>query len=151
MDAPSEYNERRLRRIRELETAVDLELLRKLRDLEVALHQPRTRGDAVRLRELLHPRFREIGRSGRAYSRDDVLAELVDQSQACEIFSEDYRLDQLSERLALLTYRSAHVATDGALERHSLRSSLWELTEGGGWQLRFHQGTPTEPFEAAAR
>jgi hypothetical protein len=129
---------------------VDLELLRKLRDLEVALHQRLTRGDAVRLRELLHPRFREIGRSGREYSRDDVLAELVDQPQACEILSEDYRLDQLSERLALLTYRSAHVAADGALERHSLRSSLWELTEGGGWQLRFHQGTPTEPLEASA-
>jgi hypothetical protein len=130
---------------------VDLDLLRWLRVLEVALHQPTTRGDAVRLRELLHPRFREIGRSGREYSRDDVLAALVDQQQSGEVVSEDYRLDQLSERLALLTYRSAHLTANGTLEGHSLRSSLWELTEGGGWQLRFHQGTPTEPFEAATR
>lgn len=126
---------------------MDPDLLRTLRSLEAALHQPAIRGDAVRLRELLHPRFREFGRSGREYSRDDVLAEPLDQPQ---ILSQDYRLDQLSERLALLTYRSAHVTANGALERHSLRSSLWELTEGGEWQLRFHQGTPTEAFEAAA-
>lgn len=126
---------------------MDLNLLGRLRALEVALHQPVTRADAVRLRELLHPGFHEIGRSGRQYSRDEVLSELVNQPQACEILSENYRLDQLSERLALLTYRSAHVTANGVLERHSLRTSLWELTEAG-WQLRFHQGTPTEAFEA---
>lgn len=126
---------------------MDLDLLRKLRALEVALHRPAVRGDAARIKELLHPRFREFGRSGLEYSRDDVLAALVDRPLAGEVLSQDYRLDQLSEMLALLTYRSAHVTASGALEHHSLRASLWELT-AAGWQLRFHQGTPTEAFEA---
>jgi hypothetical protein len=128
-------------------TAMDLDLLGKLRALEVALNQPVIRGDPVRLKELLHPRFHEFGRSGREYSRDDVIAGLVGQPEEGGTLSQDYRIEQLSERLALLTYRSAHFTANGALERYSLRASLWELT-AAGWQLRFHQGTPTEAFEA---
>jgi hypothetical protein len=60
--------------------------------------------------------------------------------------SQDFEHEQLAAGLALLTYRSAHVKAGGAIERHTLRASLWELTEIG-WQLRFHQGTPTEAFE----
>jgi hypothetical protein len=55
-------------------------------------------------------------------------------------------VESLTEALALLTYRSAHVAGDGTLERHTLRASLWERTEQG-WQLRFHQATPAAAFE----
>jgi hypothetical protein len=40
-------------------------------------------------------------------------------------------------------------ADDGALERHTLRTSLWQST-GQGWQLRFHQGSPVAAFEKHA-
>lgn len=126
---------------------MDLELLSQLRALEVALHQPVIGADATRLEQLLHPRFREFGRSGGEHSRDEVLAHLVARPPTGNTRSGDYRLDKLSDRLALLTYRSAHVTADGTLERHSLRASLWEMTEAG-WQLRFHQGTPTDSIEA---
>src|SRR5262249_49387467 len=127
-------------------TAMDQKaLLNTLRTLEVALHRPHIRADAVHLAELLHPCFREFSRSGREYSRDEVLAEFAGDPPAYEILSQDYRLEQLAPGLALLTYRSAHVAASGALERHALRVSLWQLSEAG-WQLRFHQGTPTEAF-----
>jgi hypothetical protein len=35
------------------------------------------------------------------------------------------------------------VGADGSRHRHTLRSSLWQRSSRG-WQLRFHQGTPTE-------
>ena len=52
------------------------ELLQHLREREVALHQPGVRADVNRLEELLHESFAEIGRSGRSYSRADILEEL---------------------------------------------------------------------------
>ena len=120
-------------------------LLHTLWTLEVALHQTDIRADVVRLSELLHPCFRELGRSGREYSRDETLIELAGGLQEHKIWSQDYRLEQLTADLALLTYRSAYVTTSGLVERHALRASLWQLT-GAGWQMRFHQGTPTEAF-----
>ena len=35
--------------------------------------------------------------------------------------------------------------SDGDLFRHTFRSSLWQRMQHG-WQLRFHQGTPTSAF-----
>lgn len=122
-----------------------LELLATLRALEVETYQACIRGDGARLRELLHPSFREIGRSGRTYSREDTLASFADQPQAYEVLSRDFQAEDLAAGLALLTYRSAEISADGTIGRHTLRASLWELT-GRGWQLRFHQGTPTDAF-----
>lgn len=122
------------------------ESLSRFRALEVAVQQACIRGDRMRLRELLHPHFREFGRSGRIYSRDDVIAAFAGQSQAYEILSQDFQPEQLLAGLTLLTYRSVRVNADGSVERHTLRASLWELTEFG-WQLRFHQGTPTDAFD----
>jgi len=120
-------------------------LLETLRTLEVALHQPQVRSDREQLDRLLHPRFREFGRSGRIYSKADILAELPDEPQAYEVWSQELEVEPLSEDLALITYRSAHINGDGELERHTNRSSLWQLTEHG-WQMLFHQGTPTDAF-----
>jgi len=120
-------------------------LLETLRSLEIALHQPEVRRDRVRLNALLHARYREFGRSGRIYTRPEVLDEFSAQPQTYKVWSQDYRVEALGEDMALLTYESAHVCDDGSLERHTIRSSLWVRTENG-WQMLFHQGTPTEPF-----
>lgn len=121
------------------------ELLATLRALEVETYQACIRGEAIRLGELLHSSFREFGRSGRTYGRGDTLASFAGQPQAYQVLSQDFRAEELAVGLALLTYRSAQVDADGTIARHSLRTSLWQLTEAG-WQLRFHQGTPTEAF-----
>jgi hypothetical protein len=120
-------------------------LLETLRTLEVALHQPQVRSDRNRLDGLLHPRFREVGRSGGVYTRADILAEFSDQPPSYEVCSQEFQVEQLTEGLALLTYKSAHINAHGELERHTHRSSLWQLT-ARGWQMRFHQGTPTDAF-----
>jgi len=120
-------------------------LLDTLQKLEVELHHPHLRGDHRKLMQLLHPNFFEVGRSGAVYSRDSVLAEFSNHPQSYRVWSQDFRIERLTEGLALLTYRSAHVADDGTLERYTRRVSLWQSTEHG-WQLRFHQGTPVDAF-----
>ncbi|MGA0565821.1 RNase H family protein [Rathayibacter sp. KR2-224] len=109
-------------------------------DEEVVLRQerslltPRVRGDVAALGALLHPEFLEIGRSGRAWSRDDVaLSPTVDGG----IFDEVITLDRLAADSILLVFRTRDER--GA----TLRSSLW-VRDGGRWRLRFHQGTPAD-------
>lgn len=121
------------------------ELLETLRALEVELHQPEIRSDRRKLDGFLHQRFREFGRSGRAYSKADILDEFSGQPQLDRIWSQEFQAELLTEGLALLTYKSAHITAEGKLERHTIRSSLWQFTEHR-WQMLFHQGTPTHAF-----
>ena len=124
-------------------------LLETLRALEVALHQQSVRRDRKQLEQLLHPDFREFGRSGRAYDRAELLAGLPQELQPDQVWSQDYALQPLAAGSALLTYRSARVTAEGTLESYTNRSSVWQLTSEG-WRMLFHQGTPTAPFEKHA-
>lgn len=114
----------------------------ELEQLERELHSAGTRQSASRLKELLHPEFREIGRSGRVYSRSAILERLAD-SEPPKVHAEQFRRVELQPGVSLITYKSAHIAEDGGLCRHSLRSSIWILGEEG-WRMVFHQGTPTQ-------
>ena len=120
-------------------------LLEALKELETALHDPAVRSNAEKMGELLHVSFREFGRSGAAYSREEILAHVSSAWQQPVIWAQDFELEVLSEGLALLIYRSAHMAEGQELQRHTNRSSLWQFVEGG-WKMRFHQGTATQPF-----
>jgi len=118
-------------------------LMEHLRDLEVALHQIETRRNRARLDQLLHPDFVEFGRSGRTYTRSEVLQEFSTGGELEPVEARDFELAQPGPGVALLTYRSAHRSPTGALHRHSLRSSIWVETHRG-WVIRFHQGTPAD-------
>jgi hypothetical protein len=120
-------------------------LLSLLRQRERELHAPAVRSNARRLGELLHPEFVEFGYSGRRYDFPDIVAQLQQAPAAIVIHSQDFAVRLVAEGLALLTYKSAQVGGDGVLQRHALRSSLWQQTPLG-WQLLFHQGTPTQAF-----
>lgn len=120
-------------------------LLETLTALEVSLHDQKIRGDAAQLGALLHPAFKEFGRSGATYTYAEIVSRLSTSDEQPTIHAQDFALEVLSDELALLTYRSAHVDETEALHRHTNRSSLWQLTERG-WQMRFHQGTPTEAW-----
>src|SRR5262245_21650135 len=130
-------------------------LLQTLRALEVALHQPFVRHDRKRLDQLLHPNFREFGRSGREYDRAEMMILFLNEQPpsaeqpSSQVWSQDFALEPLAEGCAVLTYRSASIRADGTLERHTNRSSVWQLT-AQGWKMLFHQGTPTAPFEKHA-
>ncbi|WP_026556933.1 ribonuclease HI family protein [Arthrobacter sp. 35W] len=102
--------------------------------LERELLDPSVRADSTRVATLLHPDFEEIGASGRLWTRDAVLDELVGEAFA-EPAMDILNVAMLDGTTALLTYRS----TDQ--RGSSLRSSLWRHADGQ-WRLRFHQGTP---------
>ncbi len=113
--------------------------------LEISLHESTIRGDKLRLDQLLHDDFAEIGRSGQRYNKAQMLAHLLTQTSHPVIWSQGFELVMPSYSVALLTYQSAHVGAQGVLAMHSQRSSMWQYTENS-WQLRFHQGTPCAAF-----
>ena len=115
-------------------------LLQELQTLEVELHHPGVRCSRERLEQLLPPHFREVGRSGRAYSRETVVDFLAAQESQPVVASEAFSVSELSPGVALLSYRSAQVEQGKSLVNHTLRSSVWIQTNAG-WQLRYHQGT----------
>jgi hypothetical protein len=119
------------------------ELLEVLRPLEEELHRAETRRDINRMWMLLHPEFEEIGRSGRRYTREDILRECAGANEHAVIRAHSFALFPLAADVALLTYTSAYVEASGVESRFALRSSLWIRTPAG-WQMRFHQGTPAE-------
>ncbi len=123
-------------------------LLAMLRELEMQIYKPETRRDRAKLDALAHPDFFEFGSSGKSYSRADILELLPLDTSNIVVWAQDWAVLSLGENYALLTYKSAHERPDGTLERHVLRSSIWALTSQG-WQIYFHQGTPTEPFGKA--
>jgi len=118
-------------------------LLPLIRALECELHEPNVRHDPHRLNELLHPEFREFGRSGRSYTKAEILEYLAQEKQPAKVQSQDFFVQSLAPDVLLLTYKSAHIGAGGILERHTLRASVWKL-EPSGWQVLFHQGTPTD-------
>lgn len=121
----------------------DQALLAALSRLECALHRLVLRTDAAALRALLHEDFLEFGRSGRVYRLADIVAQLGAETVPVEVRATQFELKRLAPDCALLSYRAAHVGANGALCRHTLRASIWQAGPAG-WQMRFHQGTPTE-------
>ena len=115
-------------------------LLLQLQSFEVELHHPGVRSSRERLEQLLHPEFHEVGRSGRGYTGDTVIAHLLTEESRPAISSDAFAVVELAPGVALLTYRSAHIESGGGLTNHTLRSSIWVKTVAG-WQLRYHQGT----------
>jgi hypothetical protein len=83
------------------------ELLQHLCELERELHRTETRRNLERLIALLHPDFEEFGRSGRRYSRNDVLREFSTGGDLPPIYAQDFSSTELSDGVVLLTYKSA--------------------------------------------
>ena len=126
---------------------VSEELNALLVKLERELHDPSVRCNRTRLAVLLHPEFVEFGRSGRSYTFSQIVEHLeASPAVPLAIHAQDFNVCLLHDEVALVTYKSAQVHAEGKLERHTLRSSLW-LRTADGWQMVFHQGTPTGDFE----
>lgn len=108
-----------------------------LEHLEEGLWSQR-RWDREWLDRMLHPDFTEVGRSGQAYMRDQVL-EAEPSHFEIELPLEGYRLRLIDEDVALVRYVSRAVYDRTSLPAE--RSSVWVNTNDG-WRLHFHQGTP---------
>jgi ribonuclease HI len=101
--------------------------------LERRLLDPATRADGDAVAALLHPDFREVGASGALWDRTAIIAALQADPgvPAGSMAAADARF--VTDDVVLLTYALAG----------SVRSSLWVRGGPEGWQVRFHQGTPT--------
>ena len=102
--------------------------------LERALLTDEVRSDPAAVATLLDPAWGEIGRSGRRWSREDLLAAIAPLDDPVDL--EVLAVDRLGEGAVLLVWRA--VAASGEA---TLRSSLW-VRSGSRWLQRFHQGTP---------
>ena len=103
-------------------------------ELELALLRPEVRRDVQRVGELLDDGFREIGASGRLWSRQETLAELAADHGSEPVAVDEMHAVGIAPGVVLLTYRSERA---GVVAR---RSSIWRRA-GGRWQLVHHQGT----------
>nr|WP_269449879.1 nuclear transport factor 2 family protein [Auraticoccus cholistanensis] len=103
--------------------------------LERELLDPRVRADPERLEQLLHPHWREIGASGRLWTRAEMIEHLGAQTGTGRTSLEVLEVARVDAATILLLWRSSGPAAP------ALRSSLWVLTPSG-WRQRHHQGTP---------
>lgn len=101
---------------------------------EVALLTSAIRRDPDRLLDLLHEDFVEIGRSGRLWTRDEIVASLSAEDDRPDPDTDEWAFADLADGLVLLTYR---IRRESGESRHS---SIWDLRSGDP-KLRFHQGT----------
>jgi len=83
--------------------------------------------------------FMEFGRSGRTYTRAQIIRA---DSSPIEAKLKNLIVHELDATTALVTYESE--ARFGNEVEYALRSSVW-VRAVGGWQMRFHQGTPCQP------
>lgn len=118
----------------------------KLIEQEIALHQHHTRTDVATIKRLLDPQFLEVGHSGKTFDLSWVLRHQPNEKPSeVQIHSQDYQAHPLSDTVVMLTYKTAWNDGIGNITRHTKRSSIW-VRNGELWQMRYHQGTPCEPF-----
>ena len=113
----------------------------QLRTLEESLLTTAVRQNAEHVASLLADEFLEFGRSGRVYSKEDIIAFLQAEGPV-RLTMSDFACRTVAEGVALVTYRSARVSDDGEVIA-ALRSSVW-VFRAERWQIVFHQGTSTE-------
>jgi len=104
--------------------------------LERSLLTDEVRSDPAAVAALLDPGWSEVGRSGRSWTREEVLAEIGPLASPVEL--EVIAVDRVADGVLLLRWRGTSAAGD-----RTLRSSLW-VRSGGRWLQRFHQGTAEE-------
>lgn len=102
--------------------------------LEKELLTSPTRANAARLELLFHPEFTEVGRSGRLWSRKQIIAGLLSEDEWPKVATEDWNVQEVSHQVVMVTYQ----ARQGL--RVSRHVSIW-IRGKAGLQLRYHHAT----------
>jgi hypothetical protein len=118
-----------------------LGILEELKSREPIFHRPEFGTTRADFESMMHADFCEIGASGRRYSREYVLSELVQRHKhphpdAWE--TSEFHCRRLAPDVYLLTYTLIQNKI-----RKTRRSTIWHRTEMG-WKIMFHQGTIVE-------
>ena len=115
-----------------------MEILEVLIYLETKLHSHSVRTSYEELELLLADKYIEIGASGRLYDKKETISNLM-SSEPIKIIASDFQLNELSNELMQLIYKTEHKENSQTI-RKAIRSSLWK-NNGANWQIIFHQGT----------
>lgn len=128
-----------------------MDLNKQIQAAELELLGSSTRNNSGRVRELLHPEFIEIGRSGRRWTRAEIISALSTEQHRPTPDTDDWEFFRLAPELILATYRLRTPAApaavpgspveSGSVSRHS---SVWDVSAPQA-RLRFHQGTVILP------
>jgi hypothetical protein len=113
-------------------------VLAELAAREPIFHRPEVGRTRAEFEAMMDPEFREVGASGREYTRDFVLGVLEERYSASfedRWETTDFRCQSLAPDLYLLTYQ---LVQDGT--RKSRRATIWRRT-AGDWKIVYHQGT----------
>ena len=109
-----------------------------MRAAELALLTGEVRRSSATVAGMLREDFVEIGRSGRRWSRAEIITEVAREGEHSTPATTEWTFNALAADLILVTYR---LDTEAGTSRHS---SIWSLGEDDrGPQLVFHQGTPS--------
>ena len=114
-----------------------------LRDLEERLLSSAGRSSQRIINELLAEDFVEFGSSGSVFDKRDALKFLPEEGRdghRYEFMTGDWRVRDLADGVALVTYRVTRRDLTTGTSVSSLRSSIWKHRDGR-WQMVFHQGT----------
>jgi hypothetical protein len=117
-------------------------MLDLFRDLEERLLRQDTRNSPDEVATFLHRDFFEFGGSGTVWNRQQTIDRLAQEHPMERSFT-DLSVRSLAADVTLVTYRAVGRDLASGNEWHSLRSSIWKLTDGR-WQVIFHQGTPIQ-------
>ena len=120
-------------------------MLDLFRDLEEKLLRQETRNSPGEVASLLHADFFEFGGSGSVWNRQQTIDRLAQELPIGRSLT-DLSVRSLATDVMLVTYRAVGRDLVSGKEWHSLRSSIWKLTDGR-WQVIFHQGTPTQALQ----
>ena len=112
----------------------------QLRRLEESLLNPAVRRDGERLQSMLTEDFLEFGSSGKVWTRKSIIELLATEKNFHPPKIEDFHCTMLSDKVALVTYRTLRNDGKSGEYLESLRSSIW-TRQDGEWRMRFHQGT----------
>lgn len=115
-----------------------IELNKKLQMLEESLWLEKTRFDLAYMDSVLDETFFEYGRSGRIYTREEILAHSYQEIKA-KLPLENFQVHDIGENIKQVTY----VSEVGNAKLRANRSSIW-VKKLSDWKLLFHQGTPVQ-------
>lgn len=114
-----------------------------LKKQELALLSPWVRQSADQIAWYLSDDFLEFASTGLQYDKNDILDRLP-QQHGITWTTSDFKTQQLSTTVVLITYTVHKYDVLTWLIKSSLRSSLW-IQDGDNRKMIFHQGTLIPP------
>ncbi len=108
---------------------------------EKAIVDAQKRRDSAAVEAALADDFREIGSSGRLYSKSDIL-DGIKKSTILDCSFEGFRFLPVDSTCVIVTYVTTSTRIQQGREQtfRAYRSSTW-VEQHGTWRMIFHQGT----------